>query len=101
MALLVTEVVTNSLKHAFPGERTGRISVRLTREGEAACTLRIADNGIGFVPSERDEPDDTAAGIGRQPIGAFARQLDGEMTVAGKGGTPVWKRLRTEERGVG
>jgi two-component sensor histidine kinase len=89
VALLVTEVVTNSLKHAFPGERTGRISVRLTREGETACTLRIADNGIGFVPSERDETDDTAPGIGRQLIGAFARQLDGEMTVNGIGGTTV------------
>src|SRR5690606_22550145 len=46
MALLVTEVVTNSLKHGFPGERAGRITLRLTPEEGTACTLRIADNGI-------------------------------------------------------
>src|SRR3546814_1665936 len=73
MALLVTEVVTNSLKHGFPGERAGRISVRLTLEERTACTLRIADNGIGFVPTDCDE---MGPGIGRQLIGAFARQLE-------------------------
>lgn len=86
MALLVTEVVTNSLKHGFPGERAGRISVRLTLEERTACTLRIADNGIGFVPTDCD---DMGPGIGRQLIGAFARQLDGELTVEGEGGTTV------------
>jgi PAS domain S-box-containing protein len=47
--LVVTELISNSLKHAFPGEMSGEISLRLSRTGEQ-IELHYADNGVGVSP---------------------------------------------------
>ncbi|WP_119156939.1 PAS domain S-box protein [Caldimonas tepidiphila] len=50
-ALLVTELVTNAFKHAFPGRRQGRLTVSLRRDGEHDALIEVADDGIGIPPS--------------------------------------------------
>jgi PAS domain S-box-containing protein len=45
--LIVNELVTNALKHAFPGGRGGEVRVLLRRE-ERDVVLEVADNGVGF-----------------------------------------------------
>jgi two-component sensor histidine kinase len=75
IALFVTEVMTNALKHAFPAGRAGRISVRFRFESETDCVLEVADDGVGG-PAELPGTD-PSAGLGSRLMEAFARQLGG------------------------
>jgi two-component sensor histidine kinase len=72
LALLAAEVLTNSCKHAFPGERKGRIRIT-TQETDEEVRLCIADDGIGFDAGAR--PD--RRGMGNRLVGSFVQQLDG------------------------
>jgi two-component sensor histidine kinase len=47
--LVVTELISNSLKHAFPGEMSGEISLCLARTGQE-IELHYSDNGVGVPP---------------------------------------------------
>lgn len=78
----VTEVLTNSLKHAFPGARAGRVGILLERHGND-YVLSIADDGVGFGPTvEKQE----GHGIGMRIMKALASQLHGEWTVTSENG---------------
>jgi two-component sensor histidine kinase len=46
--LVVSEIVSNALKHAFPDGRSGRIAVELKRDDADFFRLRIADDGVGL-----------------------------------------------------
>jgi len=74
LALFVTEVLTNSFKHAFPVGGAGTISLSLTSSGDW-LHLVIADNGEGY--------DDTneSAGLGRRLIQSLAQQVQGQVKV--------------------
>jgi two-component sensor histidine kinase len=85
LALLTTEILTNSFKHAFPSQRAGSISVRITREPDGMATLVIADDGVG--QGERTTDSDLPGGMGQTLIEAFTRQLGGEITLSGPPGT--------------
>ena len=47
--LIVNELLSNALKHAFPGGRRGKVEVALRREG-AEVVLEVADDGVGLPP---------------------------------------------------
>lgn len=76
LGLIVTELVINALKHAFPDERTGRIIVAYQSSGKD-WTLSVADDGIG-MPEGVDAPK---AGLGTGIVEALARNLEGELTL--------------------
>jgi two-component sensor histidine kinase len=86
LGLIVTELVINALKHAFPGrDPTGKITVDYSRQG-AGWVLSVGDNGIG-MPADHTE---TKPGLGTGIVEALARQLDANVTVAeGNPGTRV------------
>jgi PAS domain S-box-containing protein len=84
MGLLVTELVTNSLKHAFPSGR-GDIWVRLGVEPDGQVLLSISDNGRGHDES-------TGPGLGAGIVRGLVDQLEGAIKVVSDGG------LRTEIR---
>ena len=46
--LIINELMSNSLKHAFPGERRGAVSLVLHQSEEGEIDLRFSDNGIGL-----------------------------------------------------
>ncbi|MCU0292416.1 MAG: PAS domain S-box protein [Thermoanaerobaculaceae bacterium] len=48
IALIVNELITNSIKHAFPGGRGGTIAIELTRPATGGYRFVVADDGIGF-----------------------------------------------------
>lgn len=73
--LIVNELVTNSLKHAFPNGRAGEISIALERAGGAA-TLRVSDNGIGLP---QDFSSRRSQSLGLQLVSDLARQLGGKL----------------------
>jgi two-component sensor histidine kinase len=62
VGILVNEVVTNSLKYAFPDGRVGVVSVSLAKAGSTRLELIVEDNGVGFVPGESDS-DSTSMGL--------------------------------------
>jgi two-component sensor histidine kinase len=86
MALIVTEVVSNAAKYAFPGGRSGHIRVALTTEGTQA-RLVIEDDGVGIPDGPGETESGWRDGIGMHLIQGFARQLGGALTVTRDGGT--------------
>jgi len=77
LGLVVTELVINSLKHAFPDFRVGKIVVGYSSNGPD-WTLSVTDNGVGM-----NSPDETPkAGLGTSIINALAAQLDAMIEVA-------------------
>ncbi len=82
LALLTTELVTNSFKHAFPHGRSGTIRVELAVDDADNAVLTIADDGVG--------PPSDAAGthisMGRALIDAFTKQLGGKLALSGPPG---------------
>jgi len=75
LGLIVTELVINALKHAFPGNRPGRISVDYRRWG-SNWTLSVKDNGVGMVDDANKK-----FGLGTSIIEALARQLGAEIRI--------------------
>jgi PAS domain S-box-containing protein len=74
--LIVNELVTNSLKHAFPDGRPGTIKVVLRRlEAGPLHQLKITDNGVG-LPTDFDVQ--TCGTLGMQLVTDLSRQLQGE-----------------------
>ncbi len=87
IGLLVTELLTNSLKHAFP-TGTGHISVLLRRDAARKLVLIISDDGQGRPngPTSRE----AAPGLGMKIIAGLVAQLNGVMTARSENG------MRTE-----
>ncbi|ATQ68491.1 MULTISPECIES: sensor histidine kinase [Methylosinus] len=83
IALIVNELVTNALKHAFPEDRSGTVTVRLTREA-GALRLLVMDDGVGH-PAATTSP---GTGFGQKLVRSLAQQLGGALTIeAGSAGT--------------
>jgi two-component sensor histidine kinase len=76
LGLIVTELVINSLKHAFPEHRNGKIVVDY-HANEAGWTLSVSDDGVG-VPSD---PEQSKPGLGTGIVDAMARQLRAKFTL--------------------
>ncbi|MEZ5832853.1 MAG: histidine kinase dimerization/phosphoacceptor domain -containing protein [Dongiaceae bacterium] len=85
LALLTTELLTNSFKHAFPNQRAGTISVKILLEEDGMATLIIADDGIG--QADRRQDGELPGSMGQTLIEAFTRQLGGQITNSGPPGT--------------
>jgi two-component sensor histidine kinase len=90
LALLTTEILTNSFKHGFPNLRSGSIQVRMTVDASGEAELMISDDGIG--PPAGDDAD-LAITMGSTLIAAFAKQLGGIVTVAGPPGSTTTIRF--------
>jgi two-component sensor histidine kinase len=86
LALLVTELATNSFKHAFPNARVGTISVKLTVEDESVL-LTVADDGVGTSPPNAEDAGEERSGLGLVLTQALAKQLGGTIVTAGPPGT--------------
>lgn len=94
VGLVANELVTNALKHAFPGGREGVVRVHFRREGDV-CELSVADNGVGVATATKarqaaPQPERaSSSGQGGRLLRALAAQLGGRLeVVAGEvGGT--------------
>lgn len=72
--LVVNELLTNALKHAFTDGRSGRVAVRASRQ-VAAMEIEVEDDGVGIT----DDPG--GDGMGLTLIKALARQLGGTFSL--------------------
>ncbi len=75
--LILNELLTNSLQHAFPGEREGEISLTLCRNDAGNLELSFSDNGVG-VPQGFDFREQNTLGL-RTIIGIAERQMQGQI----------------------
>lgn len=81
--LIMNELVTNSLKHAFPRGRSGTIRATLQDVGAQNVLFTVSDDGIGLA--EKDLQHSTSLGL--ELVYTFAEQLRAEVTVEREGGT--------------
>jgi two-component sensor histidine kinase len=87
LALIVNEVVTNAVKHAFPDGRRGNITVTFRRT-EGRLNLSVSDDGIGVRSPERDSDD--GSHLGMTIVDLLAKYLGGSChQVSGGFGTIV------------
>jgi len=84
VGLIVTELVSNALKHAFPGEREGLVEVSMTDKGDERYALSIRDTGVGLPEAFSLE---TLNSLGLQIVSDLVRQIDGRLTIRREGGT--------------
>ncbi len=83
LGLTTNELVTNSLKYAFPDERHGNITVALKDTGDTV-TLSVADDGVGIDLESIDE-----SSFGRGLVEAFVEKLQGSSQTIVDDGTRV------------
>lgn len=102
LGLIINEALSNSLKHAFPGNRPGEINLRLAKlpaeKGKAEYSLVIKDNGKGLPRGFDHEGSNT---LGLTLINALASQLDGSVVFSNTVGTELaidFKELKYTQR---
>jgi len=79
MGLLVSELLTNALQHAFEAERDGLVDVRLWNDGDGSTVcLQVVDNGKG-IPAEVDWPNDGS--LGARIVRELTGRLQGDLQV--------------------
>lgn len=76
--LLVNELITNSLKHAFPDDRPGEIRISLTRIDGDRVGLVASDDGVG-IPASLDLANTGSLGI--KLVNLLSEQIDGEISI--------------------
>ncbi|MCP1550933.1 MULTISPECIES: sensor histidine kinase [Methylorubrum] len=84
LGVVVTELVTNAYKYAYPAETQGEIRVQVMREGPDTLSLAVEDDGIGWT----GEGQAKGTGLGSRIIRAMASNLRSVLTyVPGPSGT--------------
>ena len=77
IGLIVTELIMNAIKYAFPEPRASA-RIRVTFEkAKADWKLTVADNGVGREPHEDSR---SSTGLGTALVGALARQLNAQVS---------------------
>jgi PAS domain S-box-containing protein len=84
LGMIVTELVTNSLKHAF-GDGGGKISVALGPNADGFVVLTVSDDGCGQKETDARTPD--GAAIGFKIVKGLVRQIGGTISVRNHEGT--------------
>jgi PAS domain S-box-containing protein len=96
--LLINELFTNCVKHAFPNGESGYIKISMTEEEENNYTLTIKDNGIGLPAGFNIEEAPT---MGAQLISTLIQQIDGNLNILNHDGSTFvikFKGVKYKER---
>ncbi len=75
VALIVTEIASNALKHAFPADRRGAVRCEVRAEADGAFRLVVEDDGVGWTPTA------ASRGSGLGIAMSLARQLDADIRI--------------------
>jgi len=90
MGIVINELVTNAMKHAFEG-KPGTISIGVHHDGDEV-EFFVKDDGIGSAP-EAPSPRSPSDGFGLFLVRSLAEQLSGSITIDGSDGTAVTIRF--------
>ena len=83
LGLIVNELLTNTVKYAFPGGRDGKVLIRLEKQNNGILHMEVSDNGIGKSGVIQ------GTGFGGQLISLLTTQLNGTMKEEIKNGTSI------------
>jgi PAS domain S-box-containing protein len=78
--LIMNEMMSNALKHAFPGGRAGTIHLTLHCAEDNACVLTVKDDGVGLPPVAARETS-----LGLRIVRLLAHQIDGQFVLESNG----------------
>jgi len=84
--LIINELVTNSMKYAFPHNQKGNIKVSLLSDNEKNLILSIMDNGVG-IPLNFKTLNPQSLGL--ELVKLMVKQLNGTMAIDGTAGTKI------------
>ena len=82
LGIVLSELITNALKYAFPDGRSGRLLAELRRQGEAMVEVVICDDGIGMI-------DAREGSLGYGIIRSLVRQIGGTIDIRSESGLTV------------
>jgi two-component sensor histidine kinase len=89
--LIVNELISNSLKHAFPEGRAGEVELDLHRVAGDGYVLRVKDNGVGFPKGLDFRKTET---LGMQIVSTLASQIDAAVDLTRDRGTDFTIRFQ-------
>jgi two-component sensor histidine kinase len=96
--LILNELVSNSLKHAFPEGREGEIHIELRSDSDDKFTLMVSDNGVGLL---KDLDFRNTESLGLQLVNTLVNQLEGTIELDRRDGTAfkiTFSEINYEER---
>jgi two-component sensor histidine kinase/Flp pilus assembly protein TadD len=88
LGLILNELISNSLKYAFPGSQTGNLVISLL-ERDTELFLVVQDDGVGINSGKKNE-----SSFGLTMVNSLMRKLKAEMSITSEGGTRVEIRVR-------
>ena len=83
IGLIINELLTNSIKYAFPDNRSGEITIDFKYD-QGKYILIIADDGVGF-PDDYDH--DNSKSLGLLLVNSLTRQVQGKLDLESSKGT--------------
>lgn len=84
LGLIVNELLTNTLKYAFPDGRKGKVRIKLEKNAIGNLHLEVTDDGVGKSGQTH------GTGFGGQLVALLTRQLSGSMREEVKNGTTIY-----------
>jgi PAS domain S-box-containing protein len=84
--LILNELVSNSLKYAFPGGRSGRIQIEMREDANHFIRLAVIDDGVGF-PEGMDQASTKSLGL--RLVRTLADQLGATVEMSSNGGAQI------------
>ncbi len=84
LGLIVNELLTNTLKYAFPGGQQGKVQIKLQKQNNGLLQLEVSDNGVGKSGITH------GTGFGGQLVSLLTQQLGGSMREEVKDGTHIY-----------
>lgn len=90
IALILNELITNALKHAFPNNESGDLIIDFHKTKDGDCELLISDTGIG-LPAHIDEKSNETLGFNM--VDMLVRQISGEWEIIRQYGTKIHIRF--------
>jgi two-component system, sensor histidine kinase PdtaS len=91
LGLIVNELLTNTLKYAFPEGQQGKVEITLQKNGDGVLQLQVSDNGVGKSGQIK------GTGFGGQLISLLTQQLNGTMQEEVKNGTRIFFDFKPEK----
>lgn len=83
LGLIINELITNTVKYAFPDNQKGKLTIKLEKQPDNILHLVVSDNGVGKSGKTQ------GTGFGEQLISLLTHQLNGTMTEENQSGTTV------------
>jgi len=82
--LILNELATNALKHAFKGRSNGEVAVMISSDPDAIVRMTVSDNGVG-MPNGLDWRQSTSLGLNL--VQMLSKQLKAQVEVQSNNGT--------------